>query len=377
MNAARNENSATPPEENEIEISLFGPCYGESALVHLGAGDWMVVDSCLDKERRAPAALSHLRRIGADPTSAVKLIVATHWHDDHIRGLSQLVRACDSARFSCSQALRNEDFLALVHAARDPTMKSTSGLDEFESVISELKQRNSPPVWALANRLLWRREGEYPCQVWALSPSDRLVTKAFESMGRLLADRGSPKKRIPAPERNDGSVVIWISVADKLVLLGADLEYAGTGTGWSAVVASPNRPTGRAGTYKVAHHGSESGDSPEIWNDLLSENPVAILTPFSLGSVDLPTTGDIHRLRERTPHVFATAQRASQRASFGSGSVGRTKREVLKTYRKLFTGQGHIRIRMKAKEPTGFVDLFGDAVALGNPRGRSPFVVPA
>lgn len=39
---------ATPPVADELEVSVFGPGVGESVVVHLGHGDWMVVDSCLN-----------------------------------------------------------------------------------------------------------------------------------------------------------------------------------------------------------------------------------------------------------------------------------------------------------------------------------------
>ncbi len=37
------------PEPDEIEVSLIGPGYGESVLVHLGDGEWVVADSCVEK----------------------------------------------------------------------------------------------------------------------------------------------------------------------------------------------------------------------------------------------------------------------------------------------------------------------------------------
>ena len=39
-----------PPGKNEFEITLFGPGYGESVVLHVGSGAWIVVDSCIDKE---------------------------------------------------------------------------------------------------------------------------------------------------------------------------------------------------------------------------------------------------------------------------------------------------------------------------------------
>lgn len=98
-----------PPQPHEIEISLFGPGYGECIVAHLGAGEWMIVDSCIDKSAR-PAALEYLRTIGVNASQHVKWVLATHWHDDHIRGLSDIVSECESAEFACSMALRNKEF---------------------------------------------------------------------------------------------------------------------------------------------------------------------------------------------------------------------------------------------------------------------------
>jgi hypothetical protein len=49
---------------------LIGPGYGESIIVHLGDGEWMIVDSCvqrLDQGNPQSAAVAYLREIGVDP----------------------------------------------------------------------------------------------------------------------------------------------------------------------------------------------------------------------------------------------------------------------------------------------------------------------
>jgi hypothetical protein len=48
------------PNADELEISLFGPGYGESLALHLGNGQWMIVDSCVDSSSRRAAALGYL-----------------------------------------------------------------------------------------------------------------------------------------------------------------------------------------------------------------------------------------------------------------------------------------------------------------------------
>src|ERR1700689_5421074 len=97
-----------PPEADVIEVSLFGPGYGESCVIHLGSNDWIVVDSCIDRSVGENAVLAYFGRMGLSPESSVRLLVATHAHDDHIGGLSGLVSACPDAPLVCSVAMNSD-----------------------------------------------------------------------------------------------------------------------------------------------------------------------------------------------------------------------------------------------------------------------------
>src|SRR6266545_2127970 len=102
----------TPPAADEFEVSVLGPGYGECIVVHLGHGEWLINDSCVDRNRRA-AGLSYLDTLGVDVTQAVKVVVASHWDDDHVRGLGEVVDKCSQALFVCSNALGSDIFLQL------------------------------------------------------------------------------------------------------------------------------------------------------------------------------------------------------------------------------------------------------------------------
>lgn len=340
------------PGNDDIEISLFGAGYGEAIAVHLGAGEWLLVDSCLDDESHTPVQISYLQSIGVDVATDVKLILASHWHDDHVRGISQTIESCSSARFCCSQAMNRLEFLELVKLHEPGSMSSNSGVREFHGILDVLERRGagrSTTQWALADRCLYRRpvNGLVPdCEVYCLSPSDTAVSQAFLRWGTMLTESVGPVRRVPAENPNYAAVVLWVRVGTRIVLLASDLENtAQNGTGWAAVLSSTGRPTGRAAVVKVSHHGSQSGDHPGVWSTLLDPKPVAVLTPFSRGRHQLPTPADIDRLEGQSSRAFITAPPRLRRSRRRSGFVARTLRETTRYVREANPPTGHIRLR--------------------------------
>lgn len=96
---------------------------------------WFIVDSCIEPKSKEIPVLNYLDQIGVESSHAVKLIVASHWHDDHVRGLSTIVETCRSAQFCLSSALRAKEFLTLIAAYSKRTMMVSSGIKEFCAVI--------------------------------------------------------------------------------------------------------------------------------------------------------------------------------------------------------------------------------------------------
>jgi Metallo-beta-lactamase superfamily len=216
------------PADNEIEISIFGPGFGECIIIHAGFNEWIVIDSCIESESGRPAALIYLESRGVDPATAVKFILCTHWHDDHVGGMSDLLRACESARFACSSALTRTEFLDVVQAFnKRPLIASTSGLTEISKVLSILRARGQVPKFAIADRSLLRLMRPDHCELTALSPSDAEFQRFIQGIGKLVPEVAMVKFRLPSPSENDISVATWLRVGPFRVLLGADLEEHG------------------------------------------------------------------------------------------------------------------------------------------------------
>jgi len=143
------------PRTDEVEVTLLGPGYGESIVVHAGEGCWIIVDSCVS-DTGTPQPLDYLIDMGIDAAEAVALIVATHWHDDHIRGMSELVNSCRKAKFHCAAALRRKEFLAAIHALNGRgSFAGNSGIHEIHEVFTHLKKQGRQPRFALSDRRLF------------------------------------------------------------------------------------------------------------------------------------------------------------------------------------------------------------------------------
>jgi beta-lactamase superfamily II metal-dependent hydrolase len=337
--------------------------------VHLGFNDWLIVDSCVARGSTAPAPTAYLESIGVDPATAVKVIVASHWHDDHVRGLSAVLKKCKGAEFWCSGALFDKDFLTLMSAVtKRPMSRAGSGVDEFRSVVDELRARASGHRmggiglhFADADKLLWQRAApaDYSAVVHSLSPSsaERLLSMqtVAELVKGLKASTKRPRGRVPSVRPNNTAIALHVRVGPATLLLGADLEEIGKppfqDCGWTAVVASARRPTSKSILFKVAHHGSETAHCEPVWTQMLEPKPLAVLTPFRNGSVRLPSDDDASRLRARAGQVFITARHATRRSKPANPVVARQFAQTALAVWEA-TAMGHI----KASIPEGKVD---------------------
>ena len=353
------ETPGTLPARDELEITLLGPGYGESIVLHTGDGSWIIVDSCIDN-RGDPRALGYLESIGVDPSQAVGLIVATHWHDDHIRGMSRLVEVCDRAVFSCAAALCTKEFLAAVRVwgGRHVTPDG-SGVREIHDVLTKLNSRARQPVFALANRLIHSQGG---CQIWSLSPGDRDFRNFLNSVGTLYPDAGQTKTRIPSVSPNEVAIVVWIGVGDTNILLGSDSEKRA----WLEILQN-RKPIGNASVFKIPHHGSADAHEDRVWKQMLDPEPFAVLTPWRRGGRVLPTRQDVRRILTQTGNAFATSNAGLtvQSATHRDRMVDRTIRESNVTLRRQPILAGKLRLRRVLGSGSEWkVEMFGPACHL-------------
>ena len=362
------------PAANTIEISIFGSVVGESIVIHLSPTEWLIVDSCLHAESKKPAAIHYLEAMGLDPAAVVKLIVLTHWHDDHVTGAGEIVERCQAAALALPQAMSCDEFIQFLSTYAKPDFvldRETSPLKEFRRIArirDERVKRNTAfahPDWASANKLLFKTSSG---AVIALSPSNRAIADALTEFAQLIAE-GRTNRRVPvAPDRNENAVSLWLASGEYRVLLGSDLqESKQADNGCQAVLTCKHFPDGVAGTFKIPHHGSHNAHSDRVWSNLVrNHDAVAAVTTYIRG-VKLPKPSDVARLKSKTNAVYCTTP-VPEATPKRNPVVERTMKEIL-VNRRVLRGRttGHIRIRVDTSSGPPYseqVDLFGAATLL-------------
>lgn len=347
------------PQADEVEVMLFGPGFGEAIAVHVGEQNWVLVDSCMDPESNNPAAHTYLQQIGVAP-DRIRAIIASHWHDDHVRGLSSLVAFYKDAELHFSSVFSNKEaeaFLAAYNGNAAP--KLTRGTQELYNAV---KGRASSYAVHQRSNIVEIPLSTHTVRVTAFSPTPAVVAGSmarFAGYMPSLMGSNSPIGHAPEFRPNVEAVAIHVDCGDIALLLGADLEEHPQ-RGWSAVCTDAwCASRRRASAYKVAHHGSASGDVADIWQTLLEKKPTAFLTPFNNGNQRLPTDSDRARIKELSSAVVITSG-ASRRPQMESEKVKRLS-DICSGLTPINAGYGATRLRRRRNEAVWRIELFGAA----------------
>ena len=352
-------NYGVGPTADEVEVVVFGPGYGEAIAVHLGDHQWLLVDSCIDPNTKRPAALDYLAAIGV-PATDVRVVVATHWHDDHVRGLSNVVAACSNAELQISGALDSKEARQLLAAySSQPAPGLAVGTKEMVKAI----QQGSDTYYLHSRTTVHDFVASHGARivVTALSPTQAAITKSLAHLAQYLPDPTGqlPIGHITPVAPNSEAVVLHIDIGGDAILLGSDLEE-NAHFGWTALAADKlNAGRTKASVYKVAHHGSHTGDTGLIWQTFLQPGSTAALTPFKRGNVSLPTEADLIRLTGSASSTYLSS-RASRKATMDA-SLAKKLGQTVKNLATVNNGFGAVRMRRSVGAANWRVECFGDA----------------
>jgi hypothetical protein len=256
----------SPLDAELLYLFVLGPGTGETILLRIPPGQWVVIDSYMNAGR--PAAEAILGEFGG----TVAAVILTHPHQDHCQGFIELIDDNAGAVIGC------------VHPC-----EGTDGVGVPTDPIALLNERAKPTYTRI-----WDEWQAVPGRAWRtfrhneLKVGDGILTSLHPTRPLGIKDwRGAAK--------NDMSSAIQFVWHNVNLLLGADV----TNTSWPGIAAVfPDLSKHHA--LKVPHHASKEaihesygeGDSDRLW----------IITPFA-SSQRLPRSDAGHGLERALGYV--------------------------------------------------------------------------
>lgn len=337
------------PSIEQGEITVIGANrYGESVVIHMGNNEWVIIDSCVNpNDKDTPLPLAYLQTIGVDPDK-IKLVICTHWHDDHIIGLSRILKSAINAEFCIARASDREKFLAFIAMNAEKTLNSST--QEFAKCFQILIDRNRYYKEAIEDRPIYTKDD---VSIICLSPSDYTLQNFDLEIQELFLSYGSPTKRLPYDSPNSRSIATFIKLGNHRAILGADLEVGkNPQSGWLKVLKNITTIDRKSSLLKISHHGSENGYHPDIWSDLLVVNPVAKITPWSLGGMYLPREHMIDTYKKHTSNLYITEHVISKKQKVRDGQLEKVIKQLRPNIYEIKYRLGIIRSRILINDDT-------------------------
>lgn len=408
----------TAPAANEAEVTLIGGTagFGETVIIHIGNGIWVVVDSCTNPLNGECVALSYFTDIEVKVEEQLRYVVCTHWHEDHIMGLSKLIEACSGQTvLAMSCADDREKFVYEMMEKCNYTGNSRK-LTELRDSINKANKKGIKIKRVQQDQMIFNKNGT---ECFALSPSSSEIDKFsrelacaqekyHKAMGqvaklkqlgvaaieeaaaieedifRAFADLITEKldedsksleevddllkyKDAKRVETNNRCVAMLLKIKGHNVVLGADLEHDAKKSpdgGWQSVSDSECMEDVEANLYKIPHHGSETGYYEYFLHKHIKPDAVSKLTSWIIGAKVLPKAEMLRKYYNHSKNLYVTTTSLLKRKN---NEENRTFRKIMNESTeeilefKPLLGIIRSRINIDSEDDTWRTEYFGSA----------------
>lgn len=345
-----------PPEKDQIEVTVFGPGYGESILIHIPSLGWGIVDSCCYtfKDINYVLPLEYLRIFNV---KKLCFAIISHPHADHYKGMLNILQEFKTniekiCLYSGNGTRELKQYLSEKEGLLGDRQRDIRELGTLFKYINVLKEKGVK-LFKLSemtnivpdSEIQLDNHRKFRVNIIALSPSGASVDK-YENILKTIISKVLQNRDIDLlvnfDDRNHNliSSAILLQIGNANIILGSDLEIGDSEQeGWRGVCSLWT--TLSAHLLKVSHHGSENAHYDDAWRAHSSlSQPTSIVTSFNK-TPKLPTENDISRIKRNSIKLGITSVTQLQRADqFYSREVSRLMRSNMRKNWPISWGEG-------------------------------------
>lgn len=352
---------------NTFEVILIGTGggYGESIVAKLCDHYWIVVDSCVNPNTGEPLPINYLKSVGVNVETEVKLVVCSHWHDDHIRGLDKILDECKCASFALAVTTDHKKLLSFIEFDSRSEKKESSSTLVLSQCLHIMSERSHcTTIRTLQDRILLsdKIDGN-EIKVISLSPSDETLAEFEKEISDLMQYASQTNIKLPDINPNDKSTVLLIKVNQHAVILGADLENKRHKC-WSYILEnSICMKNEKISLVKIPHHGSETSYEEKLWKNYVKCDIVGQLSPFKKASNFIPTKDMISKYFDKTSHLYITSYPNKPKSKDRNKTLEKAIQQMNPTFKEIQYKWGTIisKINLDSTSPQWHTELHGNA----------------
>lgn len=316
MESYLNIDEIPPPKNNEFELTVFGPGFGESIVVYIPDLGWAVIDSCEfgPVNQRFVPPLQYLISRNAQKLA---FLVLTHPHKDHYKGMEQIIdhylgRIDRICRYAGDGVRELGAYLV------NRSIKGTPGAVSLAAVLKAFKKAvdhgaESRRLGAMT-QIIPRKNASvnnisFEVEVLSLSPLAADEESYIDILKEAFPKAKGQITEVPDHKHNLIASAIWILVGEVVVILGSDVEEGKTqSSGWRGVVGSVDAPDLCVKALKVSHHGSPNAHCKQAWEKHCERGEItSVVTPYDRGVLPRPSEEDIKRIGSNSKYVGITS----------------------------------------------------------------------
>lgn len=294
-----------------LELHVFGANQGESVVLKLPDGRWGVVDFYASKLDDLSGNATY-QFLVSQSVSELEFLCLTHPHDDHYRGMSQLLDKFTVRYFWRPSAMSGQQLkwllkLSLKDAERSGEERAVEDATELERIftcVRESRESKSVPLIpknASVGSLLYPVPFDLDAifQVWAIAPSAEQTDQYQESLGKCFDSDMRLRDTLPYSRHNEISLALLVQYGNTRLILGGDVEKSG----WLDSVKEFGLDNLNAVGVKVSHHGSTNGYCDGLWKGFSKDSkPIAVVTAFCRHG--LPRLKALEHIRECSDRIL-------------------------------------------------------------------------